>query len=126
MFASFRRLRNLSRYRRIVSVLSRHGFGSLLETMRIDRHLGLPRRIFRQKPETRLALPEHLRLALEELGPTFVKMGQILSTRPDLLPPEFITELSKLQDTVPPAHWEEVRSVIAEELAGKPEQIFRL
>ena len=46
--------------------------------------------------------PEHLRLALEELGPTFIKLGQILSTRPDLLPPDFVSELSKLQDAAPP------------------------
>ncbi len=57
-----------------------------------------------------------LRAALEELGPTFAKLGQILSTRPDLLPPEFIAELSKLQDDVPPMTEEEVVAVMEEEL----------
>jgi ubiquinone biosynthesis protein len=63
-------------------------------------------------------------LALEELGPTFVKLGQVLSTRPDLLPPAYITELTKLQDSVPPAPWEDVREIIIQDLADKPEQIF--
>ena len=52
---------------------------------------------------SRRARAEHLRDALEELGPTFAKLGQILSTRPDLMPPEFVEELSLLQDRVPPA-----------------------
>ena len=55
---------------------------------------------------------ERVRMALEELGPTFVKMGQILSTRPDLLPVQFITELEKLQDHVPPFAYDQVKEII--------------
>jgi len=66
----------------------------------------------------------HFRLALEELGPTFIKFGQILSTRPDLLLPAYIAELSKLQDTVPPASWEMIREVLIRELEREPEQVF--
>ena len=65
-----------------------------------------------------------LRAALEELGPTFAKLGQILSTRPDLLPPEFIAELSKLQDDVPPMTEEEVVAVMEEELRVPWEDVF--
>ena len=65
-----------------------------------------------------------LRAALEELGPTFAKLGQILSTRPDLLPPEFIAELSKLQDDVPPMTEEEVVAVMEEELGVPWEDVF--
>ncbi|MGH3142340.1 MAG: ABC transporter, partial [Gaiellales bacterium] len=61
---------------------------------------------------------------LEELGPTFAKLGQILSTRPDLLPPEFIAELSKLQDDVPPMTEEEVVAVMEEELRVPWEDVF--
>ncbi len=57
-----------------------------------------------------------MRLAIDELGPTFVKFGQILSTRPDLLPPDFIEELSYLQDKVAPVSWEKARAVLEEEL----------
>jgi len=66
----------------------------------------------------------HFRLALEELGPTFVKFGQILSTRPDLLPPAYIAELSKLQDTVPPEPWEAIRALLTQELGREPEEVF--
>lgn len=66
----------------------------------------------------------HFRLAVEELGPTFIKLGQMLSTRPDLLPPAFITELSKLQDTVPPTPWDSIRGVLIRELGREPEQMF--
>jgi ubiquinone biosynthesis protein len=124
MLAHFRRVRNLSRYRRILSVLARHGFGSVLESLQMDRYFSLPRRLLKQEPVPQYSPAEHLRLAMEELGPTFVKLGQILSTRPDLLPPEFIQELSKLQDTVPPAPWEAVHALITDELGKEPEQLF--
>ena len=64
------------------------------------------------------------RLALEELGPTFVKFGQLLSTRPDILPPIFIAELTKLVDNVPPEPWEEIRTVLIRELGKEPEKVF--
>src|SRR5919198_3530988 len=67
---------------------------------------------------------ESLRLALEELGPTFAKLGQILSTRPDLLPPEFVAELEKLQDDVPPLTEAEVVLVMEEELGVPWEDVF--
>jgi len=79
-----------------------------------------------EKPDSseKLTPAVHFRLALEELGPTFIKLGQILSTRADLLGPNYIQELSKLQDEAPPEPWEAVRAVITEELGNEPEQIF--
>jgi ubiquinone biosynthesis protein len=80
----------LKRYREIVSVLARHGFGSFLADVHIERRVSLPPRLLKQVENSNISPAEHLRLALEELGPTFVKLGQILSTRPDILPPDFI------------------------------------
>ncbi|MGW9629855.1 ABC1 kinase family protein [Agromyces sp. NPDC055520] len=68
--------------------------------------------------------PAHLRAALEELGPTFIKLGQLLSTRSDLLPPAFVTELARLQDAAPPVAVEEIRAVIRSELGAEPESVF--
>lgn len=93
---------HLKRYRQIAEALTRRGLGWLHSATGLERFLP-----FRHQPEeeTRLAKitpPEHLRLALEELGPTFIKLGQFLSARADLLPPEYQAELAKLQDDAPP------------------------
>ena len=72
-----------------------------------------------EQPVTRKTAAVHLREAIAELGPTYIKFGQIASTRPDMLPPEFIDELASLQDKVPPAPWEEIQAVIEAEL-GRP------
>ncbi len=115
---------NLKRYREIVSVLARHGFGSFIADVQLEHRISLPSRLLKQADNSTISPAEHLRLALEELGPTFVKLGQILSTRPDILPPDFIKEVSKLKDSVPPNPWEDVRAVLVEELGGDPEQFF--
>jgi ubiquinone biosynthesis protein len=120
-----RRLRHLRRYREIVRVLIRHGFGSLVDQLGLLPALSLPRRLLRRGlSEPPLSTAEHVRLAIEELGPTFIKLGQILSTRPDLLPPDVIHELAKLQDTVPPADWDGVKARIETELEGSIDEIF--
>ena len=114
MFTTVRRVQNLPRYRRIITVFAQHGFGAMLEQMGVDRALLSTIRFFRKDREReRLTPARRFRLALEELGPTFIKLGQILSTRPDLLPPDFIEELSKLQDSAPPISWEEVEVQLA-------------
>jgi len=115
MFGAVRRVQSLPRYRRIITVFAQHGFGSMLEQMGVDRALLATVRFFHKDREwERLTPAQHFRLALEELGPTFIKLGQIMSTRPDLLPPDFIAELSKLQDAAPPISWEEVESQLRE------------
>ncbi len=127
MFSPLRPIRHLRRYREIAGVFFKHGFGFVFDQLRPEWRPW--RRAFQPRPKETWLLPSedlaaHFRLALEELGPTFVKLGQILSTRPDLLPPPYIAELSKLQDTVPPAPWEAIRQVLAEEYGRAPEQVF--
>lgn len=115
---------NLKRYREIVSVLARHGFGSFLANLQLEHRISLPSRLLKQVGSSNVSSAEHLRLALEELGPTFVKLGQILSTRPDILPPDYTKELSRLKDSVPPNSWEDIRAVLVDEMGGEPEQFF--
>ena len=120
-----RRGTHLNRYRQIAEALSRHGLGYMVGIFGLEQfvpfHKGLFSHERREEPYTR---PEHLRLALEDLGATFIKLGQILSTRPDLLPPDYVSELSKLQDAAPPVPGEEVRELLIGELGGTPEEIF--
>ena len=127
MFNSRRSIRHLQRYSEIVAIFARHGFGFLF-----NRPEAGPRKWFRFPRRTSpLDMPPqidnlavHFRQALEESGPTFVKFGQILSTRPDLLPPSFITELSKLVDSVSPEPWEQVHALLTAELGREPETVF--
>jgi ubiquinone biosynthesis protein len=118
--------RHLRRYRQIVEVLVRHGFGAALSELGVGRRLGLPLRLLRlgREPEDEISAAQHLRLALEELGPTFIKFGQIISTRPDLLPTDYITELSRLHDNVPPEPWEPIKACVEEELGAAIDEVF--
>lgn len=127
MFSPLRSFRHLQRYREIANAFFRHGFGFLFahlepEWPSVRQILRLPAR--RSVPTLPEDLAIHFRLALEELGPTFVKFGQILSTRPDLLPPAYLAELSKLQDTIPPEPWEAIRGLLTQELGHEPEEMF--
>ena len=125
MFTTVRRVQNLPRYREIITIFVRHGFGAMLEQIGVDRALLTPARIFRRDAEwERLTPAQHFRMALEELGPTFIKLGQILSTRPDLLPPDFIVELSKLQDNAPPIPWEEVEAQLTSAWSQPLDELF--
>jgi ubiquinone biosynthesis protein len=119
------RPRHLRRYGQIAEVFTRHGFGAIVAQLGLTRYLNLPQRLVsREPPPTDVTAAIHLRLALEELGSTFVKMGQLLSTRPDLLPPDFITELSKLQDEVPPGPWDPIQALVEEELGAPLGEFF--
>lgn len=113
------------RYHQIADTLSRHGLGYLVGILGLERripfHRGLLGHERREQPYTQ---PEHVRLALEQLGATFVKLGQILSTRPDLLPADYQTELAKLQDAVPAVSADAVRELIVRELGRDPEEAF--
>ncbi|MFQ6100185.1 MAG: ABC1 kinase family protein [Anaerolineae bacterium] len=121
-----RSVRHFQRYREIAQVFVRHGFGELVDLLELQPYLALPRRLLRRRRQAAppLGAPRRLRLALEELGPTFIKLGQILSTRPDLLPPAYVAELVKLQDTVPPEPWEPIRAQIEAELGAPLEELF--
>jgi ubiquinone biosynthesis protein len=118
--------RHLGRYRQIAEVLISHGFGAILAQLDLDRHLDLPRRLLHRplRKAAEVTPAEHVRLALEELGPTFIKFGQILSTRPDLLPPAYLVELGRLQDRVPPEPWDLIKALLEEELGAPVEQRF--
>jgi len=113
--------RKLRRLRQIVSTFVEYGFGEFLDQMRIWEHSSITRRILHRHEEQfpRKTGPERLRLALQELGPLFVKLGQILSTRPDIAPHSFIMELEKLQNQVAPVPIEIAKSVVETQL-GKP------
>jgi len=121
-----RSVRHFQRYREIAQVFVRHGFGELVDLLELQPYLALPRRLLRRwrREAPPLGVPQRVRLALEELGPTFVKLGQVLSTRPDLLPPPFIAELVKLQNAVPPAEWEPIRAQIEAELGAPLQELF--
>jgi ubiquinone biosynthesis protein len=121
-----RTYRHFQRYREIASVLLKHEFGGLVATLGLQRYL--PRRHWRGGPRRRARLAtryERLRLSMEELGPTFVKLGQMLSTRRDILPPGLIAELEKLQDTVPPFSAEKAKRTVEGELGDTLENLFR-
>jgi ubiquinone biosynthesis protein len=117
-----RPIRHLQRYRHILTVFTRHGFGFALSQLPAEP-LWL-RELHPPPKRERASLPTHFRQALEDLGPAFVKLGQMLSTRPDLLPPDYIAELSRLQDRVKPRPWEEMRPVLERELQAPLRDVF--
>lgn len=122
-----RTYRHLQRYRQILTVLFKYGFGDLVEVLKIEQYIEIGLKMISKKRRDRLeklSRAERVRLAFEELGPTFIKFGQILSTRPDLIPVDFINELSKLQDMVPPFPFEEASEIIKVELGAAPEDLF--
>ena len=122
-----RTYRHLNRYRQILTILFKYGFGDLLEMLKIDQYVEVGLQMISKNREVRierLTKPQGLRMAFEELGPTYIKLGQILSTRPDLIPMEFIQELSKLQDHVSAFPFDRVRKVIESEFGRPPEDIF--
>ncbi|ALE05640.1 ABC transporter [Arthrobacter sp. ERGS1:01] len=111
---------HLERLAQVAEIFARHGLGYLSSATTSEKwHPG-------RSPgsKTAISTPQRLRLALEELGPVFIKLGQMLSTRPDLLSPDYLAELSKLQDSAPPVPADVVRSLIRQELGATPEQFF--
>ena len=114
------RRRTLARLREIAQVATRHGFGYVFSR----RGAAEPGDPSGDTPDARATRGRRLRETLEELGPTFVKFGQLLSTRPDVVPDDIIAELRKLQDEARPEPFEAVRQVVEEELGLTLEQAF--
>ncbi|HVX30283.1 MAG TPA: AarF/ABC1/UbiB kinase family protein, partial [Nitrolancea sp.] len=113
------------RYGEIIRVLSRYGIGSIVEQLGLRSLIPVNRGVFKRSPNgVTVSQAEHLRMALEDLGTTFIKLGQILSTREDLLPPAYIAELSKLRDQVPPVPTAEVRQVIESSFGKSIEELY--
>lgn len=123
-----RTYRHLNRYQRIIRILFKYGFDDLVEGLRIDQYLETGLKMINRKPREEIekhSRPERFRMALEELGPTFIKLGQVLSTRPDLIPPRYLYEFAKLQDNVPPFSFAEVEEIFLAETGKKPNELFQ-
>ncbi len=120
-----KRIRHLGRYKEVAAVLARNGFGFILVETGLSDLLPFASR-FMPNLETgeSKSVGQRIRQVIEELGPTFIKMGQIASTRPDVVPAGIIAELEKLQDNVPSFPFSEVREIIQEELGIQIEKIF--
>ncbi|HEU6443945.1 MAG TPA: AarF/ABC1/UbiB kinase family protein [Gaiellaceae bacterium] len=114
--------RSLGRISEIAQVAVRHGFGYFFQRNKLTDLVGEDGEVVGEVPSER---GRHLRELLDELGPTFVKFGQLLSMRPDVLPPDIIAELRGLQDDVTPFSYEEAAQVIEESLGQPVERLFR-
>ena len=122
-----RTYRHLSRYRQILAILFRYGFGDLIELLKIEEYIEIGLQLISKDRGDRLeklSRPQKVRMALEELGPTYIKFGQILSTRPDLIPTRYTKELTKLQDEVAPFDFSEAQKTIEADFGFPPEKLF--
>jgi ubiquinone biosynthesis protein len=126
IFQFNRNIRSIRRYRNIIFVLFKYGFDHLLEYLNLSHLVARSKRLLRRDTAkiASLSPAERMRMALEELGPTFVKLGQLLSTRPDVIPVSYADEFAKLQDNVPSFSYAEIREQIRIELGGEIEQFF--
>ncbi|HAG50613.1 MAG: 2-polyprenylphenol 6-hydroxylase [Deltaproteobacteria bacterium GWC2_42_51] len=121
-----RTYQNIRRLHRIVAILIKYGFGGLVKELKLFPFLSsFERLLFFRRAKKELSIPERIRLVLEELGPTFIKLGQVASTRADLLPPDWLEELKKLQDAVPPFSFVKVREVVEHGLKAPLHEKFK-
>ena len=121
-------LRNLGRSREIATVLLNHGFGDLVDQIGLGHYLRWGKRVFFRKKaavEPLRTRAERIRLAAESLGPTFIKFGQVASTRPDLVPEDVVNELAKLQERVPPFSEDEAVRLLESEFKQPVDKLFR-
>lgn len=122
-----RTYRHVQRYRQIITVLLRFGFGDLIDRLKLEPYLEMGKHVLSRGVHEHLesmTTAQRVRLALEELGPTFIKAGQILSTRPDLLPAELVDELAKLQRDVPAFPFAQAKEIIEWELHVPLSEVF--
>ncbi|MBX7206333.1 MAG: AarF/ABC1/UbiB kinase family protein [Bacteroidia bacterium] len=117
------KFKNLRRYRQVIRVLMKYGFDDVLAHSRFRRFIP-HRQLQGELSKYSYTRYERVRMAIEELGPTFIKFGQILSNRPDLLPIELINELEKLQDAVPSFATQNVKTIIETDLGAPVEELF--
>ncbi len=122
-----RTYRHLNRYRQILGILFKYGFGDIIARLNIEKYLEIGLRMISKKDvakSEKLKTSERMKMAVEELEPAYIKLGQVFSTRSDLIPPDFIEELSKLQDHVTPSPFNEIRKILETELNGTVEELF--
>ena len=120
-------IRNTRRFAEILTVLMRHGFGGFVGETGLDRLLEKGRSLIGRATDgevERLSLNVRLRMVLEALGPTFVKLGQILSTRPDLIPADLAEEFRSLQADAPKVSFAEIRQRLDDEFEGRVDELF--
>ncbi len=123
-----RTYRHLSRYRQILAIFFKYGFGDLIELLKIEQYIEVGLQLISSKRRDRmekLSRAQRVRMAIEELGPTYIKLGQVLSTRPDLVPAQFVEEFAKLQDNVPTFGFSEVSRIIEAEFGVPLEELFK-
>lgn len=129
VFRINRNIRFLRRYRNILTVLIKYGFGHVVDQLNLTGTLELGKKLLSlgspRREITFQTPPARLRMAMEELGTTFIKLGQILSTRPDLIPQPFVEEFLKLQDHVPAVPFEKIKTQLEDEIGARISEIFQ-
>jgi ubiquinone biosynthesis protein len=127
VWGTFGAARDLPRLREIGSVLIRHGLGDLVRRTGLATALERAGQILHWGEASKgveIEPPERFRRSLEELGPTFVKLGQVLSTRPDLLSPSWIAQLERLHSEVAPLSFDELLPEVEKALGRSPFEVF--
>ncbi|GBG13203.1 ubiquinone biosynthesis protein [Novimethylophilus kurashikiensis] len=120
-------MRDFGRLREIAGIFIRYGWGDAIKRLGLSKLLGASKLLHPQAALEVMHLPPEVRvrMAIQELGPTFVKLGQVLATRPDIFPPSWIAEFAKLQDKVPPVPFEELLPQLEQALGHSPFEVFR-
>jgi ubiquinone biosynthesis protein len=124
MFSWNARLQGWKRYREVAQALVKYGYVDVVDALHLWKPLRLGQRVFGAPTMPDATKPERLRMLCEALGPTFIKFGQLLSTRPDLLPPEYLTELARLQDHAPQEDFSTIRTILQAELPSPLSALF--
>ncbi len=115
---------HFKRYRQITTVLVKNGLGFLIERLNLNKYLPSGNKVKDKQEKNKKNMPRRIRNVLEELGPTFIKFGQLVSTRPDILSAEYIKEFRKLQDDVPPVDFGEIEDILIEEMGEDYQENF--
>src|SRR3989338_4073252 len=123
LFHLIKEVRDIKRFNEILLVLFEEGFDFLLSKIKLKHYIPITKRLGLKKKEE-LKPEVMLRRTLERLGPTFIKFGQLLSVRPDLIPKEYSKELEKLQDRVPPFPFSQARKIVEQELKNPLARVF--
>lgn len=119
------RYRHIKRYRQIAQVLLKHGLGFIIDWLDLGKYLPFSKRLQKSDEIDRKTIAVRIRLVLQELGPTYIKLGQLISTRADILPPNYIEEFKKLQDEVKSVQFSEIEKILIEELGEDYRQKFK-